>query len=68
MAGFDIAAGRPKMTGMGDHLLPVLGGLAAGAASAALAPAQALENAGPWVERWVLAPFAQLVYLGLSCF
>jgi len=55
------------MTTFGPHTAPALGGLAAGIGVALALPGRALENAGPWVD-WFLAPFAQLVYLGLSCF
>lgn len=70
-AGFDIPVIRPKMTVMnaaGPHTLLALGGLAAGAVLAALAPAHAFGGVGSWIERWVIAPFGQLVYLGFSCF
>jgi hypothetical protein len=46
-------------------ILPATTGLAAGAGLALLAPP---EGVALWVEHWLIGPFAQLVYLGISCF
>ena len=71
MGRFDIAGHRPKMTGMNTsrpEILPAFAGLAAGVVLALLAPPPAVEGMAIWGERWIVSPFAQLVYLGLSCF